>query len=443
MSDNGTLKAIKAAAPKANIAPRRRLPDFAVDGITPQIAVAPRNAEETAAILAAAARSDAVVIPWGGGTSMAIGAIPPRYNVALDLTRLNAIVQYAPDDLTVVVQAGVRLQDLQEHLAKRGQYLPLDPPLPERATIGGIIASNAGGPNRHAYGWPRDWLLGLIVALADGSVVKSGGRVVKNVAGYDMTKLLAGSHGSLGVIVEAAFKVMPVPPSRATLAAFFPSASAAARAALRLHARNLRVEALDVLNHAAAAAAVPADIDYPGGACLLVASAGNSAAVDRTVREATYIAAEEAAPPVVLSPQQAEAAWQQARLLSTSTQAQAPALVLRAAVLPSNVASLLETAESLATKHVLSLALDARPALGEVYLAIEAAPDDATAEIVSALRESARKLGGGLTVERCPIEMKRRIDVWGRDDAGALMKDVKDALDPHHALACGRFVGGL
>ena len=185
---------------------------------------------------------------------MAAGGIPQRYDVALDTTRLNRIVEHVAEDLTVVVQAGARLQDLQDHLARRGQYLPLDPPLPDRATIGGVLASNAGGPWRHAHGWPRDWLLGMKVALPDGSLVKSGGRVVKNVAGYDMSKLFVGSFGTLGVIVEAAFKVVPLPPARATAIAFFASPSTAVRAALALHARNLRVESLELLNTEAAKA---------------------------------------------------------------------------------------------------------------------------------------------------------------------------------------------
>ncbi|MGA2284740.1 MAG: FAD-binding oxidoreductase [Dehalococcoidia bacterium] len=441
MSDNGTLKAIRTAAPKADIAPRRRLPDYVVDGLTPQVAVSPRNAEETAAILAAAARCEAVVIPWGGGTSMATGATPLRYDVALDLTRMNAIVQYVPDDLTVAVQAGTRLQDLQQHLAKRGQYLPLDPPLPNRATIGGIIASNAGGPARHAHGWPRDWLLGLKIALPDGSVVKSGGRVVKNVAGYDMTKLLTGSFGSLGVIVEAAFKVMPLPPARATVAAFFPSASAAARAALRLNARNLRVEALDVLNHEAAAAALPPGIDYPGGACLLVAAAGNSSAVERTLYETKEIRNDDNAGGTSLSPEQAEATWQQVRALSAQT-ADA-ALLLRVAVLPSHAALFLESAESIAAERAPTVRVDARPALGVVRCCLDGALNERAERLVRDLRGLAQKYGGDLVVEQCAVDMKSRIDVWGRSDAGGLMKSIKNALDPLATLNRGRFVGGL
>jgi glycolate oxidase FAD binding subunit len=441
MSNNGTLKAIKAAAPKAEIAPQRRLPDYVVDGLTPQVAVSSRTAGETAAILAAAASRGAVVIPWGGGTAVGTGASPRRYDIALDLTRLNAVVEYVPDDLTVAVQAGMRLQDLQERLARRGQYLPLDPPLPHRATVGGIIAANAGGPTRHAQGWPRDWLLGLKVALPDGSVVKSGGRVVKNVAGYDMTKLFAGSFGSLGVIVEAAFKVMPLPPARGTLVAFFPSASAAARAAMRLNARNLRVESLDVLNHEAAAAILPPGIDYPGGACLLVAAAGNSSAVERTLYEATEIRNDDGALGVRLSPEQAEATWQQVRALATQTPH--AALLLRAAVFPSHIGSFLESAESTAAERNLPVRLDARPALGAVHCRLEAAPDDQAEQLVLYLRGLAQERGGDLVVEQCAADVKGRIDVWGENAVADLMKSVKAALDPQATLSRGRFVGGL
>ncbi|MGZ3482536.1 MAG: FAD-binding oxidoreductase, partial [Gemmatimonadaceae bacterium] len=169
MSDNGTLKAsIKAAAARSSIVPRRRLPDYVLDGLTPQIAVSPSTAEEAAAVLAAAASCEAVVIPWGGGTGIETGGLPVRYDVALDATRLSGIVEHVAEDLTVTVLAGTRLQELQDHLARRGQYLPLDPPLPDRATIGGMLASNAGGPWRHAHGWPRDWLLDMKVALPDG-----------------------------------------------------------------------------------------------------------------------------------------------------------------------------------------------------------------------------------------------------------------------------------
>jgi glycolate oxidase FAD binding subunit len=441
VSDNGTLKAsIKAAASRASIVPRRRLPDYAIDGLLPQIAVSPANAEETAAVLSAAASCEAAVIPWGGGTAMATGGIPRRYDVALDVTRLNRVVEHVAEDLTVVVQAGARLQELQEHLAHRGQYLPLDPPLPERATIGGILASNAGGPWRHAHGWPRDWLLGMRVALPDGNVIKSGGRVVKNVAGYDMGKLFTGSFGTLGVIVEAAFKVMPLPPARATAVAFFKSSGVAVRAAMALHARNLRVESLDLLSADAANAVL---VDHAKGNlwCLLAAIAGNRGAVERTLREMAAICTGEGAAMASLAPEQAETVWQRVRGLGLQTPDR-DALTLRAFLLPSKVAPFLESAESTARARDLPLQIDARPALGAVYC--RTAGGERVTVLVRELRELAGSLGGGLVVEACATSLKSQIDVWGdsRPDAG-LMTRVKDALDARRTMSPGRFVGGL
>ncbi len=441
MSDNGTLKAsIKAAASRASIVPRRRLPDYTVDGLAPQIAVSPANAEETASVLSAAASCEAAVIPWGGGTGMATGALPTRYDVALDVTRLNRVVEHVAEDLTVVAQAGVRLQELQDHLAHRGQYLPLDPPLPDRATIGGVIASNAGGPLRHAHGWPRDWLLGMKVALPDGTVIKSGGRVVKNVAGYDMSKLFAGSFGTLGVVVEAAFKVVPLPAARATAIALFTSSATAVRAGLALHARNLRVESLDLLNAEAANAVLP---DHAKGNlwCLLVAAAGNRGAVDRTLREMAAVCTGEGAAMASLEPDEAEAVWQQVRDLGMRTVG-GDGVTLRARLLASQVVPFLEAAESTARSRGLSSQLDVRLALGTVYCHV-AAGEQAQA-LVGELRSSAQRLGGGLVVEACPTSLKPQLDVWGisRQDFG-LMTRVKNALDARWTMSPGRFVGGL
>jgi len=440
MSNNGTLKAIKAAVPRERIAARRSLPDYAVDGLTPQIAVSPTSAEEAAAVLAAAASCEAAVIPWGGGTAMGTGGIPQRYDVALDTTRLNSVVEHVAEDLTVVVQAGARLQELQDHLARRSQYLPLDPPLPDRATIGGILASNAGGSWRHAHGWSRDWLLGMKVALPDGSVIKSGGRVVKNVAGYDMSKLFVGSFGTLGVIVEAAFKVIPIPAARATAVAFFASPATAVRAGLALHARNLRVESLELLNTEAANAAL-SDPARGNFWCLLVGAAGNHGAVDRTLREMAAICTGEKAAMASLTAQQADIAWQGLRGFGAQT-TDGSHVALRVALLPSQVAPFLESTESLAERRNLSFRIDARPALGTVHCRVD--NDEHIPALVRELRDLAQRAGGGLVVEACPGSLKQRIDVWGdgRKDA-VLMKSVKDALDLRRTMSPGRFLEGL
>ena len=184
---------------------------YAVDGLSPRIVVMPATPHEVAAVLETANASGAAVLPRGGGTQTALGMPPQRYDVALDLKRLNGVVEYEPADLTVTVEAGMRLSELQKLLGEKGQWLPLDPPLPDEATIGGVLATNVSGPARLRYGSSRDLVIGMTVALASGEVVKSGGRVVKNVAGYDLAKLHIGALGTLGVIVQAVFKVAPLP----------------------------------------------------------------------------------------------------------------------------------------------------------------------------------------------------------------------------------------
>jgi len=446
--DSALLKSIRSLVGSDAVAPVERLVEYAVDGLTPQIAVSPATAEEVAAVLAAAAQQEAAVIPWGGGTSMAIGNPPRRYDVALDITRLNQVVAHEPADLTVVVQGGARLQDLQDYLAGSGQYLPLDPPLPQSATIGGILAANAGGPWRHAYGWPRDWALGLKVALADGSVTKAGGRVVKNVAGYDMTKLYLGSFGTLGVIVEAAFKVIPLPEASATGVAFFKSAGAAAEAALAIDKRNLGLRSLTVLGPGGEEIIAAGVVEPPPSAwALLVAAAGVTAAVERSLAEAEAVC--EARDGIAwqrLSDDAGLALWEGVRRLLLPPK-EDDRLLTRVGLLPSQVAAFLESLESLARKHGLLVQAVSHVALGTVFGIWQGAEADLRergAALVATLRSLAGKQGGAVIVEGCPAEFKRQIDVWGEPPGGqSLMRRVKEQLDPRGTLSPGRFGGRM
>jgi glycolate oxidase FAD binding subunit len=447
-NDSVLLESIRSLLARDAIAPSERLVEYTVDGLTPQVAVSPSTPEEVAAVLAAAAQQEAAVIPWGGGTSMAIGNAPRRYDVALDITRLNQVVAHEPADLTVVVQGGARLQDLQDYLAGSGQYLPLDPPLPQSATIGGVLASNAGGPWRHAYGWPRDWALGLKVALADGSVTRAGGRVVKNVAGYDMTKLYLGSFGTLGVIVEAAFKVIPLPEASATGVAFFKSAGAAAEAALAIDKRNLSLRSLTVVGPGGDDLFAADGVEPPPSAwALLVAASGVAAAVERSLAEAETVCGEQDGIAWQRLPDDAgPALWEGVRRLLLPTN-EDDRLLTRAGLLPSQVAAFLESLESLARKHGLAVHAASHVALGTVYgvwQVTEADLRERGASLVSALRGLAGRQGGAVIVEGCSAELKRQIEVWGEPPGGqSLMRRVKEQLDPRGTLSPGRFAGRI
>jgi glycolate oxidase FAD binding subunit len=169
----------------------------------------PAGEQEAADVLLAARDAHEAVVPVGGATMLDIGDVPSRYALAVATDRITGIVEYNPGDLTIVVRAGTTLAEVESELRQHDQFLPLQAPHPERATIGGVLASNASGPLRLAYGSARDSVIGTRVALPNGQIARSGGRVVKNVAGYDLSKLFIGSFGTLGIIVEAAFKVYP------------------------------------------------------------------------------------------------------------------------------------------------------------------------------------------------------------------------------------------
>lgn len=384
---------------------------FEVDGMRPACAVTPRSQEEVALALKAASGSGLAVIPFGGGTMQSTGNIPARYDVALDLTALNHVIEYVPEDLTVTVEAGLRLSSLNARLGEHGQFLPFDPPDAERATVGGIIAANATGPSRHAYDAPRDRLIGVTVALADGRLTKAGGRVVKNVAGYDLCKLYCGSFGTLGVIVAVTFKLAPLPRADATWSAAFPSLERAVASGFDILERRLALRALEVLSPAAAASA-----GLSPAWSLLARCSGGVAAVERSVRELGQVAPGEVVTDV--------AVWERVAFATRPK-----AVVLRASVLPTDLAQALdglpETAVATATlSHgVATVGLDA---------------DD------ESLRERVERLGGAWLLERAPASVKRALDVWGpRPPAFDVMARVKREFDPLGTLSPGRFVGRL
>jgi glycolate oxidase FAD binding subunit len=196
---------------------------YEVDGLRPAAVAQPGDADEVAAVLRLASTRGWAVVPRGGGTMIDLGNPPARLDLVLDLTGMNRLIEHRPRDLTVTVEAGMSVAALQEELAKHGQMLALDPPLAQRATVGGVLAANAWGPRRQRYGTARDLLIGSRAVLADGTRVRSGGKVVKNVAGYDLNKLFIGSTGTLAVLVEATFKLAPIPATFGMIVAAFPT----------------------------------------------------------------------------------------------------------------------------------------------------------------------------------------------------------------------------
>jgi glycolate oxidase FAD binding subunit len=426
---------------------------YAVQGLIPELVVRPRAAEEISGVLAAASAAGTTVVPWGGGTRMSLGYRPSSVGLVLSLERLNRVLSHDPADLTVSVETGCTLDQLAGALGAAGQMLPLDAPLPARATIGGVLATGAPGPRRLLYGGPRDLLLGVRAVDAAGTITRAGGRVVKNVTGYDLNKLYVGSLGTLAVLVEASFKLVPVPEAEATLFAIGAEPARALAVAESLAAFPVQPAAVCALSLAG----------LPGLAARLAAGAGDTVvaarfpgpavAVERAIREASTAARAAGGQHIGHLEAAAHTAfWSAVGDFPATLDLPADTAVLKVSVLPSELATTLETAAAVAGEHDLRLDWLADAGIGILYLRIQApARPASTIDTAETLGPGLRALQGTLAhrwrssvVLACAPELKTGLPLWGADPPAIdVMRTIKRQFDPAGTLNPGRFVGGL
>jgi glycolate oxidase FAD binding subunit len=412
------------------------LSPFVIEGRTPEAAVFPGTVEELAAVVTQTAAAGVALLPWGGGTGTAVGEPPPRPGIVLGLRRMARVVEHEPGDLTVTVEAGLTVAALQEALRARGQWLSLDPPDAERATVGGVIAANASGPRRHLYGTIRDLLIGVTVVTADGAVVRGGGKVVKNVAGYDLPKLFIGSWGTLGVVVEATFKLRPLPDDERLLAVRFDRLKDCGTAARALLAGDLIPNAIEILDPAAAAA-----LGLGGEAALVVGFDGLREQVDWQAAELAALVGPLGGRDVTTLP---PTTWPKLTTVARDAFA-APAALMSLSVLPTHVVDTMEQGAQAARQRGLTSAWAAHAGVGAVTGALfasgEAAP---VATVLTEWRTLAGAGGGHATLTWAPLAVKAQVPVWGdAGPAGRIMQRIKAQLDPNDVLNPGRFVSGI
>lgn len=416
--------------------------NYAIDGLLPRLVVTPDTVEQTAQTVALASQHGLTLLARGGGSRIDVGGIPAQIDVLLETHKLTRLLEHEAPDLTCHIEAGLTLAALQAHLATKDQWLALDPPDAEQATLGGILASNASGPKRLRYGSARDLVIGLRVVQASGEIARSGGRVVKNVAGYDLNKLYIGSLGTLGVIVEANFKLQPLPAVEHTLLLTYLNAADAMQTVIAVLGSVLTPSAIELLDPGATS-----DMsDFFGlhlpteGYTLALNFEGNRTAIDRQIDETRLLARKHGA---ILGDdllgEAQNAFWNVVREHTQGT------VTCKAAILPAYIAPYLQTIARMCHHHDLEAAVVAHAGNGILY--IELRPSDATPRLVAAiaeLRQEAQAIRGNLVVERCPIELKRRIDVWGAPGPDFfLMQRLKQQFDPKGTFVKGRFVGEL
>jgi glycolate oxidase FAD binding subunit len=374
--------------------------------------------------------------PQGGRTALDYGGTPAKPGVAIDTTALDRVIDYPAADMTITVEAGMTLSALQAVLAEHGQRLPLDAPLPDRATLGGIYATNTSGPRRYGWGRPRDLIIGVSFVTADGELVKGGGRVVKNVAGYDFPRLLTGSMGTLGVLAQLTLKVRPRPEASALV--FAPRGDVGGLDATlgRLNTSMARPVAIELLNAPAARQLDPSGALGLAGApwVIGVGIEDNAASVEWQVAR---LRDELGGEVVMLRDAESGPFWD--ALAGLPASGPHAALAFLANLRPSGVAPFVG---SLGPEWMIHAHAGSGIVAGQ-RLGGSADERDVAAE-VSRHRAAAVAQGGNLILTRCPAPWKKRLRVWGEPRADwPLMERIRAALDPPGLMNPGRFVGTI
>ena len=398
--------------------------DEAIRGVAARLVVEPGTEEEVAAILSLANDAGLAVVPRGGGTKLDWGNPPRRADVILSLGRLDRVIDHAWADLTATVEAGCTMARLQETLARNGQRLAVDALWPERATVGGILSTNDSGALRLRYGGLRDLIIGVTLALADGTLASSGGRVVKNVAGYDLQKLATGALGTLGVITRATFRLHPLAKNTRTMTIHVQTADEAQSVVLAIQDSMLAHSALQLR----AGSNAPPRVDV-----LLEGTEAGIAAQEDGIRERA----------AGLSVMHNDGGVWGARdaLWDPPFDGMPPAsAVAKATLLPADLASIVEAiARAAESRQVSWRAVVQATGIGHLRLDGDS---ERLASLLLELRPHVEHSGGSLVILRQPSTMT--LDAWGDPgDALPLMRALKEQLDPRGTLNPGRFVGGI
>ncbi|HKV28011.1 MAG TPA: FAD-binding oxidoreductase [Candidatus Acidoferrales bacterium] len=423
------------------------LAKYAVDGLRPGGAVQPGSAEEVAEMVKLAVAERFAVIPIGARTKLGMGMPPSRYDLAIDMTRLDRVISYDPGDLTLSVEAGIPLARLSDVLAQRKQFLPLAGPFYERATVGGTLASGADSPLRQMYGTARDFVLGMEFVTGDGAQAKSGGRVVKNVSGYDLHKLMLGAIGSLGVITRVNFKTFPLSAETRDWLAGFPRAEDAFAFANSVRKSPLAAQSVEVFDRRTMAM-LSAELSVEQSEWdVAISAAGNEPVLERSANDLQTLARNgNAATFTALDSSRANTLQAAIREFPALMEKRSSdSVIVKATALPARMVENVQSFLSIAAERGLPCAILAR-GVGVIYFALLPAERE-IARLTQCAKEmfsAAGKRGICATIVRCPLEVKREINIWGAAAGDfALMQQVKQAFDPHGILAPGRFVGGL
>ncbi|MEG4071108.1 FAD-binding oxidoreductase [Microcoleus sp. Pol14C2] len=387
--------------------------------------VYPNTQEEQAAVIAWAQQHRCAVLPCGSGSKLDWGGLVKGVKIAASTARLNRLVEHAVGDLTVTAEAGMKFADLQEILAAAGQFLPIDPAYPQQATLGGIVATADAGSLRHRYRGVRDLLLGITFVRSDGKIAVAGGRVVKNVAGYDLMKLLTGAYGTLGVISQVTFRVYPLPESSRTVV-LTGEINALSQTAQILLSSALTPSAVDLLSPE-----LVAKLGLGKGTGLIVRFQSIAESVKQQSARLLEVAEKLGLQGSSCCENDEHQLWQ--RLPETMRDsATKSAIICKIGIRPS------EAVTAINELPVQDAWIHAGSGLGVLRF------ETATAQTLLQVRRGCEAKGGFLTVLAAPTDIKQQLDVWGYTGSAIdLMRRIKQQFDPDNLLSPHRFISGI
>jgi glycolate oxidase FAD binding subunit len=397
-----------------------------VDGVAPSFVAEPGSTAEISELMKLASQEGLVAAPRGSGTKMDLGNPPRDLDLIVSTARMNEVIEHTPGDQVVRVQAGLKLQDLQEQLAGADQMLGIDPPETRAgATVGGIVAANSSGPRRYSYGTVRDLIIGITVVLPDGTIAKAGGKVVKNVAGYDLSKLFTGSLGTLGVIATCNFRLHPKPEAARTVAVELSDTLSAGQAAQAIVHAQLVPSAVELhWSEEQKLLSVLIEGIPPG----VEAQAETASYLLKGFGEVRTLSDEEVED---LGPLDPPGVGDEEVALQIS----AP---------PAELTGVLDSVLGATERRGVSSRITGHAGTGTTYIALSGGDEEARVQVVEELREIWVRRGGSVVVRKASPSIKSRLEAWGpAGDYLGLLRRVKDKFDPGGNLNPGRFVGGI
>jgi len=431
-----------------------KLKAYAIDGKKPKGIVSPGTIDEVSKVVAYANQQHFIVIPRGNGTKMGMGRIPKKVDIILSTNRLNHITDSDCENLTLSAESGITLNEVQESLAKvgKGYFLPLDPPFTDQATLGGIVATNSSGPKRLLYGTARDLIIGTKAVFPNGDLVVSGGKTVKNVSGYDMCKLLIGSYGTLGILCEMTFKLLPLPEKEATLALSFAKLEEADGFVRQVRSSQLIPSSIEILNSIAVQKmkylqSMPQNGNY----LVTVGLEGVAESIDRQVSEMSETGKKNGVlETMTLDSDKHRAFWIALRDFSQGLSEKFPNFIsLKSNLLISKAGEMLGNYERIAREAGIECAFICHAGNGILYSYLLPGKSfrskiESFVGFIGGLTSEAVKSEGNLVIESSPLLIKKKVDVWGQSRGDHLVvRWLKEQIDPAGILNIGRFVGGI